>query len=491
MFVAGPIYDKEGKLVGMGVFRFNPHHEFYKLLPQQKPRLIAFDEKGLVLNDFGETELLRRHGLLPGMEPGESGILRLRLRDPGGDLRTGFQPGTTPEQWAPTVMSHRASEAPLGIQTDSYRDVLGRPVRGTWTWLPEWEMGLGAEEEQDQILAPAKPVHVMFLVILGIPVLYTTALLLGARPLRSWFGARPGSTFGPYVLERSIGKGGMAEVFLARHDILKRPTAVKILSNSDPDAATVARFEREARLACRLAHPNTIQIFDYGETPEGKLYYAMEYVRGLNLAQLLSLEPRTPVARAIYMLRQIAGSLEEAHSLGLVHRDLKPSNIMVCEKGGLFGIVKVLDFGIATSCSAASDDFTKSVELMGTPAYMAPERIRSPQHQDPRSDIYSFGAVAFHLLTGRNLFEGPGPTELIYQVMSADRPSPSQLRGEPLPPVLEKLVVDCLAINPAARPGDFGKILDILDQVKISEPWTREKSREWWEANRQRLAAFL
>jgi serine/threonine-protein kinase len=329
------------------------------------------------------------------------------------------------------------------------------------------------------------------LVILGFPVLYTTALLVGARPLRSWFGARPGSTFGPYVLERSIGKGGMAEVFLARHDILKRPTAVKILSNSDPDAATVARFEREARLACRLAHPNTIQIFDYGETPEGKLYYAMEYVRGLNLAQLLSLEPRTPVARAIYMLRQIAGSLEEAHSLGLVHRDLKPSNIMVCEKGGLFGIVKVLDFGIATSFSTGSEDFTKSVELMGTPAYMAPERIRTPQRQDPRSDIYSFGAVAFHLLTGRNLFEGPGPTELIYQVMSADRPSPSQLRGEALPAALEKLVLDCLQINPEARPSDFGKILDILDQIKVPEPWTREKSREWWEENRRRLAAFL
>jgi len=122
---------------------------------------------------------------------------------------------------------------------------------------------------------------------------------------------------------------------------------------------------------------------------------------------------------------------------------------------------------------------------------MAPERIRAPQLQDPRSDIYSFGTVAFHLLTGRQVFEGPGPTELIYQVMSAERPSPSQLRGEPLPAALEKLVLDCLQINPDARPADFGKVLDLLDLVEIPERWTRDKSREWWEANRQRLASYL
>jgi serine/threonine-protein kinase len=282
----------------------------------------------------------------------------------------------------------------------------------------------------------------------------------------------------------------MAEVFLARHEVLKRPAAVKILSNPDPDAAAVARFEREARLACRLGHPNTVQIFDYGETPEGKLYYAMEYIKGVTLAQLTAMEHSLPIARVVHILRQVAGALEEAHALGLVHRDLKPSNIMICGKGALGDLVKVLDFGIACASSPAAEDFTKSIELVGTPAYIAPERIRAPQSLDPRSDIYSFGAVAFHLLTGRNVFEGPGPTELIYQVMMARRPSPSQLRGEAVPLPLERLVGDCLAIEPDERPASFQQILEVLDSIASRERWDQEQAREWWAANRERLAAF-
>ena len=490
MSLSGPVYDKDGKLLAVATFRFNPHREFYKLLSPGNPKLIAFDEKSLVLNDFGEKDLLHQHGLLPELAPGESGLLRLHLRDPGGDLRTGFRPETSAELWPSTVMSLQPPEAAPGMRSAAYRDVLGRRVQGAWTWLPEWEMGLGAEQEEEQILAPARAVNIAFLLILAIPVTYTTALLLGLRPLRTWLGGRPESPFGSYVLERSIGKGGMAEVFLARHDVLKRPAAVKILSNPRPEGATVTRFEREARLACRLSHPNTIQIFDYGETPDGRLYYAMEYLKGLNLSQLLSLDRKLPVARAVFLLQQVAGSLEEAHSLGMVHRDLKPSNIMVCEKGGLYEVVKVLDFGIATANSASSEDFTRSVEVLGTPANLAPERIRMPQTIDPRSDIYAFGTVAFHLLTGRNVFEGPGPTELIYQVMSADRPSPSQLRGEPLPPVLEKLILDCLEINPEKRPAGFRQVIEILDTVELPERWSHDKSRAWWEENRERVSAF-
>jgi serine/threonine-protein kinase len=204
----------------------------------------------------------------------------------------------------------------------------------------------------------------------------------------------------------------------------------------------------------------------------------------------MAMESSLPIARVVHILRQVAGALEEAHALGLVHRDLKPSNIMICGKGGLGDLVKVLDFGIACASSPAAEDFTRSIELIGTPAYIAPERIRMPQSLDPRSDIYSFGAVAFHLLTGRNVFEGPGPAELIYQVMMARRPSPSQLRGEAVPLPLERLVGDCLAIELDERPASFQKILEVLDSIATQERWDQEQAREWWAANRDRLAAF-
>jgi serine/threonine-protein kinase len=217
----------------------------------------------------------------------------------------------------------------------------------------------------------------------------------------------------------------------------------------------------------------------------------MEYVQGVNLAQLMAAEGTLPVARIVYILRQVAGALEEAHTLGLVHRDLKPSNIMVCTKGALGDVVKVLDFGIACSSSPAAEDFTRSLELVGTPAYIAPERIRTPRALDHRSDIYSFGAVAFHLLTGRNVFEGPGPTELIYQVLSARRPSASRLRGDPVPLPLEQMVADCLAIEPDSRPADFRSILDLLQSIALRERWSQDEAREWWNANRDRLSAFM
>jgi serine/threonine-protein kinase len=386
-------------------------------------------------------------------------------------------------------MAHRAVEVGRGSTVQEYRDVLGRPVLGAWTWLPEWGMGVGSEQDLDRVLAPMKAVRASLPLVLIAPVM-AMVLLASALRLRPLTRGRD-TDFGSYHLEYSLGKGGSAEVFLARHEVLKRPAAVKILNTPNPDAATVANFEREARLASSLGHPNTIQIFDYGETPQGKLYYAMEYVKGVNLAQLLAIEGPLPAARALYLLRQVAGALEEAHTLGLVHRDLKPSNVMVCSRGALGDVVKVLDFGIACPSSSAHEDFTGSTELVGTPVYMAPERIRVPSGIDPRSDIYSFGALGFHLLTGRNVFEGPGPTELIYQVLTADRPSPSRFRGEALPEALERLILECLSIDPEERPATFKEVMRRLAAVPAPGRWSQDEARDWWATNRDRLVAFI
>jgi serine/threonine-protein kinase len=351
-------------------------------------------------------------------------------------------------------------------------------------------MGVGAQVPLARVLSPVRPVKTAFALLLG-GVGLGAGLLVTLSYYRAERRLKNDDPLRSYRVERLIGKGGMAKIYLAHHVVLGRPTALKILDEVHPSPAAVERFEREARLASRLGHPNTIQIFDYGKTSDGRLTYAMEYVEGLNLAQLLSLEGPLPVARGVFLLGQIAAALEEAHELGLLHRDLKPSNIMVSKKGGIGDLVKVLDFGIACSLTSGTEDVTRSMGLVGTPAYIAPERIRAPGQNDPRSDIYSFGAVAFHLLTGRTVFEGPGPTELIYQVMTAPRPSPSQFRGERLPAPLEGLVGDCLSIDPEHRPPDFRRVIEILCALETRDRWGREEARSWWAKNQGKVERFL
>jgi serine/threonine-protein kinase len=337
-------------------------------------------------------------------------------------------------------------------------------------------LGLGLLVASGILVLP-RQVTVSTAMLPAIPLLVTAALIVPTI-LRRFRRARHA---GPYLLDRRIGKGGMAEIFLAHHRILNREVAVKI-----HPASAGAGVEREARLAGRLGHPNTIQIFDVGEMADGRFYCAMEYVDGLTLSQLLALEGPLPVVRVIHFLREISGALEEAHELGLVHRDLKPSNIMVSCPGARADAIKVLDFGIACSSSEPGP----SPSLVGTPAYIAPERLRSPNELDPRSDLYSFGAVAFFLLTGRSVFEGSTPVELFYQALTARRPSASQVRGAPVPPGLEELIGRCLSVEPGDRPSGFREIEEALIAMEASDRWDQAEARRWWAANRERVSRF-
>jgi tRNA A-37 threonylcarbamoyl transferase component Bud32 len=483
LFVGGPIRAPGGGVIAIGLVFFAAE-PFYDFLKAPALEFLAFDGDALLLNDLGRTEPLRAAGLLPA---GAGSAFRIRLRDPGADLGRGAKPDP-PDKWPLTLMAQSGVHGIDGVDTTGRRDLRGEPVLQAWSWLPDLEMGIGVQRTEEDALAALAPIQASLLVTVAVFLAAAVGVAILALRERARLKAQGASPFGSYLLDRRIGRGATADIFLANHAYLKRPAALKILNELDPSPRAVERFEREAQLASRLGHPNTVRVFDYGAAPDGRLYLAMEYVEGLNLGQLAVLENPLPVARVVHLLKQVAGALDEAHQLGLIHRDLKPSNIMIGAKGEVGDIVKVLDFGIATQ---ASDEDPESGGVVGTPAYIAPERIRSPRQLDARSDIYSFGAVAFHLLTGRTVFEGEGTAELVYQVLASARPSPSQLRGERLPEELETLVLDCLSISPSSRPPTFRSVREKLKAIRLPVRWGRDEARAWWAVNNERVARFI
>jgi serine/threonine protein kinase len=291
---------------------------------------------------------------------------------------------------------------------------------------------------------------------------------------------------GQYKLIEKIGEGGMGIVYKAQHALLRRETALKLLTPDKADALAIQRFEREVRLTCRLTHPNTIQVYDYGHTPEGIFYYAMEYLDGLTLGELVERYGPQPETRVIYLLTQIAESLAEAHSLGLIHRDIKPANIFVCDRGGIPDMVKVLDFGLVKSFDTAEEtarNDAQSGDIIGTPVFMPPESLKDPSLSDARSDLYSLGAVGYFLLSGQYLFHGETVAELSHKQTSEQPVPPSARIGKTLNPNLEALILRCLEKDPADRPQSAPELIALLADGPLAGGWTVEQRAAWWAAH--------
>jgi hypothetical protein len=287
---------------------------------------------------------------------------------------------------------------------------------------------------------------------------------------------------GQYTLIEKIGEGGMGEVYRAQHAMLRRPTAVKLMSPSHASPETLRRFEREVQLTSRLAHPNTIAIYDYGRTLDGVFYYAMEYLDGLSLERLVHEHGPQPAGRVVQIVAQVAEALGEAHALGLIHRDIKPANIMLCDRGGIPDLVKVLDFGLVKDLEGASPEtlqLTGTTSLTGTPLYMSPEAI-THRDLDGRADLYALGAVAYFLLTGTPPFVARTVFEICAHHLYTQPESPSQRLGAPLPATVEALVLRCLAKDPAARPAGARELHDALTACRAEAGWSREEARAFW-----------
>jgi Protein kinase domain len=296
---------------------------------------------------------------------------------------------------------------------------------------------------------------------------------------------------GSYELVRELGRGGMGEVWLARHKMLARPAALKLIKfdrvhGSTARAAEVMRrFEREAQATALLSSVHTVELYDFGRTDGGDFYYVMELLDGLDLDALVERHGPQEPARVVHILRQVCLSLDEAHARGIIHRDIKPANIFLCRQGFELDVVKVLDFGLAAWATKVDGReetrVTRDEELLGTPAFMAPEMVVAKHRVDHRTDLYALGCVAYWLLTGRLLFEHETPMEMA--VAHVHTPLASPLFSEsmaPVPAALESVIRSVLSKAPDDRPQSARELLTLLGEVEVSEGWTEEKQVRWW-----------
>lgn len=437
-WVVAPIRTTNGKIVAALALGSKMDEGFSDLFNAARSgntgEVLVFDAEGWLLSESRHAEELRQRGL----------ALRLIRPDAEADSLT--------------ILSQRAvadrANGGEGVVLQPYPNYLGRDVIGAWRWLRDYDIGVAIEIEASEAYAPLTYLQIGF----GVVLLLIFAVWLSGFLSPSVLAAilrRDGRVrqMGPYRLLRQIGEGAISNVYLAQHRMLKRPAAVKVLKTQSTTEEWTARFQREVQLSSGLHHPNTITIYDYGIGPGGEFYYAMEYLEGLSLGDLVERYGPVPPARAAYILRQACASLWEAHSCGLVHRDIKPQNIMLCEIRGERDFVKVLDFGLVKQVSGEDTrDLTAAMRILGTPLYMSPERIRNPRDADGRADIYALGAVGFFLLTGRRMFEAETEHDLTYQVLHTTPRLASECSPFAVPAELDALIGRCVEKDPAARP---------------------------------------
>jgi serine/threonine-protein kinase len=401
--------------------------------------------------------------------------------------RTGQTVGAGAESAAtapPIVALALAAGSLRGARLEPYEDGSGQPVIGVWHWLPDAEVGIIAEQDYDRYIQPVRWVDAIFFILLVVGTLALALLAqIDPRKLRNAFRRSDIDTCGPYTIKGLIGEGTIANVYLAEHRHLKRIVAIKRLKIQSQRDETIERFDREARLASQLSHPNIITVLDHGRAPDGSFYYAMEFIRGLTLTQWVEQHGPLPPARAVRILRQICAAVGAMHARQLLHRDIKPDNVIAYAAHGDCDLIKLLDFGLIRDLeNKASRDLTREARVLGTPAFMAPERLRDPRCVDPRTDLYGIGCIAFYLLVGRRPFESTVDADLVQQVQHIPAPLVSSVSVFPIPPALEQLIASALAKSMDERPASTAAFDAALAGIEASVPWHVEQARLWWQS---------
>jgi serine/threonine-protein kinase len=323
-----------------------------------------------------------------------------------------------------------------------------------------------------------------------------TAILMGVAVAIAVFGshkirelqeqAHEAQRLGQYRLKEILGFGGMGAVYLAEHVMLRRPCAIKLIrADQAGDPKTLLRFEREVRATATLTHWNTVEIFDFGHSDDGTFYYVMEYLPGMNLEDLIDQHGPMPPERAVHFLRQVCQALREAHGIGLIHRDIKPSNIFACERGKVYDVAKLLDFGLVKSVGLSSDgvSLTQEGSFAGSPAFMSPEQAAGRPQLDARSDIYNVGAVAYFLITGKLLFERESPLQMLH-AHAYEPIAPLHEFQDEVPADLQRVIMRCLEKDADRRYQDAMSLERDLAACECAGQWTAERAEDWWRDHR-------
>ena len=483
-WVEAPVRAEDGTVVAALGFGRIAAQRFAKLLALTgggtSRDVYAFDEGARILT---ETRYGRELAAAGAIDASQLVPLGMEVRDPGGDLLAGHRPQEPPSQRPLTALATAAlahQEAMEGVLLEPYRNYRGAEVIGAWHWLADAQMAVAVEIEAAEAYGPLEYLQVAFGVLFALVLVSMT----GAASTSLWAvraRMREAKRIGQYRIEREIGAGGMSHVYLARHAHLKRLAAVKMLKPHLATDEAVTRFQREAQLCSQLSHPNTVEIYDYGSTRDGRWYYAMEYLRGISLEDLVRREGPMPVARVVHALLQACGSLKEAHDRGWVHRDVKPNNLMLCVRGGQHDVVKVVDFGLIKQVrDPQTRDITQYSKILGTPLYMAPERLRNPADADARADIYALAAVAYFAITGCPAFEAETDHDIVYRVLNEPAPALAQGGASDVPEALAALIARSLAKDREMRPATIEEVRATLDEIAMRLPWTEVDARAWW-----------
>ncbi len=351
-------------------------------------------------------------------------------------------------------------------------------VLGYQSWQsPEFASLISTENTSSPVPLP---------VVAALVAVYGTHVINSAR--REAFKARQ---FGQYRLLEKLGSGGMGEVYKAEHVLLKRPCAMKLIKpSSEADATAIAHFETEVKATAKLTHWNTVEIYDYGHTEDGTFYYVMELLPGMSLDDLVEREGPLSPARVVHLLRQVCGALKEAHDAGLIHRDIKPANIYAAQRGGVFDVAKLLDFGLVKENSGNGHAEARQGSFSGTPLYMSPEQASAYDAVDGRADIYSLGAVAYHLLTGKPPFAGENVMQLLKAHARSEVTPPSEIEPN-VPTDLEQIILRCLKKSVDERFPNAESLKQALARCECANQWTPEQAGAWWsayESSQQRQA---
>ena len=400
-------------------------------------------------------------------------------------------------QWAVDASQDRV--VTLAAQANAMRWMIlivlyGTTIPNTWK---RCAIGVG--------ILVAAPLVLNYLVCFECPVLgdytwtatFDMTVILAVAAAIAIFGSYKISTLhaeafeakklGQYVLREKLGAGGMGEVFLGEHVLLRRACAIKVIRPDQAgDPRNLSRFEREVRATATLTHWNTVEIYDYGRGDDGTFYYVMEYLPGLSLQALVDQHGPLPAGRAIHFLRQMCAALNEAHHIGLIHRDIKPSNVLVCERGGVRDVVKLLDFGLVHGAGLSTnglDDgagkLTVQGAILGSPPYMSPEQAMSKPNIDARTDIYSLGALGYFLVTGHAPFVRESAMEHLVAHLH-EAPTPPRLVRPEVPVDLEEILLRCLQKKPEDRYADIGAVAFALANCDAVGEWDEGQAERGW-----------